>query len=80
MLDWPDQSKHPPMVVWRFKERDEILEATIKKAVESFSGEVDWEVDAMRALSAADPDFCEQAKGDVPCLAEHISQVVREVV
>jgi hypothetical protein len=42
--DWPDQLSQPPLVVWRYKAPDERLEEAIKRAVESFRGEVEWEI------------------------------------
>lgn len=41
--DWPDQFRQPPLIVWRFKSPNGPLEASIKKAVEGFRGEVEWE-------------------------------------
>lgn len=35
---------YPPIIVWRFKVRDFNLELLILKAVESFRGNVDWEI------------------------------------
>lgn len=39
-----DNLKYPPVIVWRFKESQPGLELTIKKAVESFKGNVEWEI------------------------------------
>ena len=36
--------KFPPVVVWRYKKRDENLERLIVEAVNSFHGNVQWEI------------------------------------
>lgn len=35
---------YPPLIVWRFKVRDRKVESWIVEAVESFKGNVDWEI------------------------------------
>jgi hypothetical protein len=43
-LDEPNQDHFPPECMWRFAGSDGSLEAAVGAAVESFEGNVDWEV------------------------------------
>src|SRR5262245_11379053 len=43
-VEYPDQHRHVPYGMWRFKESDGSVEAAIGAAVQSFHGHVAWEM------------------------------------
>ncbi|MBP0036039.1 MAG: hypothetical protein J7524_23230 [Roseofilum sp. Belize BBD 4] len=57
---------YPPIIVWRFKNSNQTIESLIVKAVESFQGNVDWEITKTRKNWVISPkkirEFQEQKK------------------
>jgi hypothetical protein len=44
LLDEPDQDHIPPVCQWRFEQPSSVVEAAIRDAVLSFSGNVQWDM------------------------------------
>ena len=44
VIEKEEDLKHPPVIVWRYKEPNPKIEQAIVDAVNSFPGSVDWEI------------------------------------